>query len=84
MENRGMDRFDVPLTDELRAHVDVRTGDNGYPDAGTYIKALIERDRTEIEELRAEIDRGDASGISPRSIDEIIDSAFRKHCAARA
>jgi hypothetical protein len=79
-----MDRFEVPLTDELRAYVEKRVGENGFPDRGTYIKALIERDRRDIEELRIEIERGDASGISPRTVDEIIDGAFRKYAASRA
>ena len=79
-----MDRFDVPLNDELRAHIDVRVGENGFPDKGTYIRALIERDRSEIEELRAEIRKGDESGISSRSIDEIIEGAFWKYGASGA
>lgn len=79
-----MDRFDVPLTEELRAHIDVRVGESGFPDAGAYIRALIERDRTEIEELREQIRKGDESGISPRTVDEIIESAFRKYGAPQA
>ncbi len=79
-----MDRFEVPLTEDLRAHIDVRVGENVFPDAGTYIRALIERDRSEIEQLREEIRKGDESGISPRSFDEIVERAFRKYSASRA
>jgi Arc/MetJ-type ribon-helix-helix transcriptional regulator len=79
-----MDKFEIPLTDELRAHLDVRVGANGYPDAGTYIRTLIEQDRSDLDELRAEIARGDASGISPRTADEIIEAAFRKYGASGA
>ncbi len=79
-----MDHFDVPLDDGLRAHLDGRVGATGFPDAGTYIRALIERDRAEIEELREEIRRGDESGVSPRTVQQIVEGAFREYDAARA
>jgi antitoxin ParD1/3/4 len=70
-----MERIDVPLDDGLRAHIELRTSGDDYPDAGTYIRALIEDDRQRLEELRAAIDEGVQSGIDERSIDEIVAAA---------
>lgn len=79
-----MDRFDVPLSDDLRAHLDVRVGTGEFDDPGAYIEALIARDRREVEALRAAIKEGDESGISPRTIEEIIGQAFQRHRASGA
>lgn len=70
-----MERIDVPLDDGLRAHIELRTSGDDYPDAGTYIRALIEDDRQRLEELRAALDEGMQSGIDERSIDEILAAA---------
>lgn len=70
-----MERIDVPLDDGLRAHIELRTSGDDYPDAGTYIRALIEDDRQRLEELRAALDEGVQSGIDERSIDEIVAAA---------
>lgn len=73
MDNiRRMERIDVPLDDDLRAHIELRTSGEGYPDAGAYIRALIEDDRQRMEELRAALVEGEESGVDGRSIDEII------------
>jgi len=47
------------------------------------VRDLLRRDQASLEELRAAIDEGDASGISERSFDEIIEAA-RERAKSRA
>lgn len=67
-----MERIDVPLDDSLREHLELRTSGEDFPDAGAYVRALIEDDRQRLEELRAALIEGEQSGTDERSIDEII------------
>ena len=78
----NMDHIDVPLSDDLRAHVDARVGTGDFASPGAYIETLIDRDRRNIAALRGAIERGDASGVSLRSFDEIVESAFQRHSAS--
>jgi Arc/MetJ-type ribon-helix-helix transcriptional regulator len=78
-----MDSFDVPLTDDLRAHVDLMIDQGGYPDAGTYIRALIEWDYRQLVKLHRQLDEGEASGPSGKTFDEIIAGIKGRH-ASRA
>jgi len=54
-----------------------------YADVGDMVRDLLRRDQASLEELRAAIDEGDASGISERSFDEIIEAA-RERAKSRA
>jgi len=78
-----MDRFDVPLSDDLRAHVEARVATGEFEGSGAYIQALIVRDRESFEALSAAIKKGDESGISSRTVEEVVEEAFRRHGAAR-
>ncbi len=78
-----MERFDVPLSEDLRAHVEERLGGDQFSDAGSYLAALIERDKHDFDQLADELRRGEESGLSGRSVEEIIDEAFRSYGAAR-
>ena len=71
-EKPHMERIDVPLDDALREHVELRTSGDDFPDAGAYVRALIEEDRQRLEELRAALIEGEESGIDERSIDDVI------------
>lgn len=76
-----MERIDVPLDDDLRAHIELRTSGDDYPDAGTYIRALIEDDRQRLEELRAAVQAGVDSGLSDRQPRDIWDEVKRRNSA---
>jgi Arc/MetJ-type ribon-helix-helix transcriptional regulator len=76
-----MDRLEIALSEDLRAHVDARIASGTFGDAGAYIEALIARDRQDLEALRTAIDQADNSGISPRTPRQVLDDALRRHIA---
>ena len=76
-----IERIDVPLNDSLREHLELRTSGDDFPDAGAYVRALIEDDRQRLEELRAALIAGEKSGYDDRTIDEIIACAKAGHTA---
>ena len=74
----------VSLSDTLKSHVDQRVAAGEFADAEDYVRELIRKDEARLEWLRAEIQKGIDSGVSPRSIDEIFDGALekaRRRCA---
>lgn len=79
-----MERIDVPLDDSLREHLELRTSGDDFPDAGSYVRALIEDDRQRLEELREAIQAGIDSGVSERTPEQIWEEAKRRHCATSA
>jgi antitoxin ParD1/3/4 len=74
-----MERIDVPLDESLREHLELRTSGEDFPDAGSYVRALIEDDRQRLEELRAAIQAGIDSGVSERDPWEIWEEVKRRH-----
>ena len=69
----------ITLSDETMAHVDAVVSDGDYADASAYVEALIRADSARFDGLRAAIQAGRDSGISPYSGREIIERAFEAH-----
>lgn len=74
-----MSSVDIPEDAVRWAESRVTAGE--APSVHAYFAELARRDREQAEEaawLQAEIDKGLASGVDPRSADEIFRDVFRK------
>ena len=70
-----MATMNVSLPDRMKACVEARVKGGRYANASDYVRDLIRRDQNEgekLERLRAAIDSGRNSGVSPRTVDQII------------
>ena len=65
--------------------IDERVQSGDYPDAATYVADLVARDRTDTAHraaLDAALDEGEASGVSPRTVEQIFAEARARHMHA--
>jgi antitoxin ParD1/3/4 len=70
-----MAQLNVSLPEGLKKWADARVAEGRYSSPSDYIRDLVRRDQDKAEELawlQAEIDKGRASPVDPRSIDEIF------------
>lgn len=73
-----MATMNISLPDQMKQWVEEQVATGRYANASDYMRDLIRRDQLRAEKLSAfqrEIDKGIASGISERSIDEILADA---------
>lgn len=70
-----MDSITISIPDVLREWIESRLEGGQYQDAGEYLRDLIRRDQEESLERRALIvarEAGEASGVSARSVPDIL------------
>lgn len=80
-----MATMNVSLPDAMKEWVESQTRTGRYGNASDYVRDLIRRDQERADKIAAMqrlIDEAEESGISPRSLDEIIASA-REQARAR-
>jgi len=80
-----MATMNVSLPDQMKEWVEEQVATGRYANASDYVRDLVRRDqlRTEgIARLQAEIDKGRASGVSDKSVDEMFAEIKRKTKAA--
>jgi antitoxin ParD1/3/4 len=80
-----MATMNISLPDQMKEWVDTRVEDGSYSSASDYMRDLVRRDRERTEAiawLQTEVDRGRASGISDKSVDEIFSEAREKAITA--
>ena len=73
-----MAQMTVSLPDPLRDWCEAQVRQGRYATTSDYVRDLIRRDqdaRAGVTALQAAIDEGLASGVSPRSLDEILTEA---------
>lgn len=79
-----MAQMNVSLPEGLKAWAEARVAEGRYSSTSDYVRDLVRRDQEYAEKLavlQAEIDKGFASGVSPRSIDEIFDGIRQRRSA---
>jgi antitoxin ParD1/3/4 len=82
-----MATMNVSLPDQMKAWVEAQVKSGKYANASDYMRDLIRRDqdaRERREALIAALVEGEASGISDRSIEEILRDARKRAKAAAA
>lgn len=71
-----MTKHTITLSEPLAAYLDRRLADGDYASASDYLADLVDRDRIERTEaakaLGMLLDQAEESGISERSLDEIL------------
>jgi antitoxin ParD1/3/4 len=73
-----MATMNVSLPDQMKAWVEAQAETGRYSNSSDYVRDLIRKDQEKAEKiaaLQAKIDEGRASGISPRSLEEIHEAA---------
>lgn len=76
---RRMVELSITLPDEMKTFVEGQVATGQFADASDYVRDLI-RDRSlAVDRLRAAIAEGDASGISPYSIEDVIRRARERY-----
>ena len=77
-----MAQMNISIPDKLKAWVESRVADGSYASSSDYLRDLVrqdQRERRRLEWLRAEIQSGRNSGISDRSLTDIVAEARAKH-----
>ncbi|MCZ6801206.1 MAG: type II toxin-antitoxin system ParD family antitoxin [Nitrospirae bacterium] len=81
-----MATMNVSLPDRMKAWVEAQVNSGQYGNASDYVRDLIRRDqqdREQIKALQAAITKGLKSGISDRSMRDIVKEARSKAKAAK-
>ena len=78
-----MATMNISLPDEMKAFVEAQVATGQYSNSSDYIRDLIRRRQEGVDRLRALIDEGDASGISPRSFEEIMAGIKERHSSPK-
>lgn len=76
-----MATMNVSLPDAMKVWVEGRTENGTYSNASDYVRDLIRRDRIRVEKIAAMqvlVDEAYESGISTRSVEEILEEARRE------
>jgi antitoxin ParD1/3/4 len=75
----AMATMNISLPDEMKAFVETQVASGLYANASDYVRDVIRDRQVAFDRLRALLDEGDASGISPKSFDEILDGIKERH-----
>jgi antitoxin ParD1/3/4 len=81
----GMAQMNVSIPDKLKGWAEQRVAEGRYSSTSDYIRDLVRRDQENVEKVRrllAAIDEGRASGISKRTVEDIIADGRRRRAAA--
>jgi antitoxin ParD1/3/4 len=73
-----MPTFSVKIPDPMREWVEERVKSGEYVDATDYVSELIRRDQDKREALIDALIEGEQGGISPRTVQRIIDETKAK------
>ena len=76
-----MAQMNVSLPERLKAWAESRVAEGRYSSTSDYVRDLMRRDQEQAEKiaaLQAAIDEGRASGISDRTISDIIAESRRR------
>ena len=74
-----MSRVTISLPDPMNEWVQAQVDAGRYGNVSEYLRDLVRRDQEQreaaITELRTLLDRAEASGVSPRSLPEVLEAA---------
>jgi antitoxin ParD1/3/4 len=76
-----MATMNVSLPDQMKAWVETQAQSGRYGNASDYVRDLIRRDQErqdKIAEFQRLIDEGFASGVSTRSVEDVLNEARRR------
>ena len=74
-----MNRLTISVPEQMNDYVEAQIKGGRYGNVSEYFRDLVRRDQerreTAIQELRTMLDKAEASGVSSRSLPEIIEAA---------
>ncbi|WOE73753.1 type II toxin-antitoxin system ParD family antitoxin [Alterisphingorhabdus coralli] len=74
-----MNRLTISVPEQMNAYVEAQINGGRYGNVSEYFRDLVRRDQerreSAIQELRAMLDKAEASGVSSRSLPEIMKAA---------
>jgi antitoxin ParD1/3/4 len=77
-----MTRLTISMPDQLNAYVEGQIAQGRYGNVSEYFRDLIRRDQERRSEamaqLRTMIEKAEASGVSERTVEEIVEEAKRE------
>lgn len=73
-----MATMNISLPDEMKSFVEDQVATGRYANASDYMRDLIRYDRRESDLIVAALEEGEASGVSPRSLNEIFEGLTGK------
>jgi len=82
VKERHLSKVTLTIAEPARAWIDSQVASGRYADSDAYLADLVERDRTETAKLvalRAALDEGLASGVSARTVEDIIREGRARH-----
>lgn len=82
-----MATMNVSLPDPMKDWVEAQASNGRYSNASDYVRDLIRRDQeraSKLAELQSLIRAGDDSGVSNRSLDDVLDAARKMVSGAKA
>jgi antitoxin ParD1/3/4 len=68
-----MATMNISLPDEMESFIEGQVATGQFSDASDYIRDIVRDRQSKVDRLRALLEEGEASGISPRSFDEIME-----------
>jgi antitoxin ParD1/3/4 len=74
-----MATLSISLPDSMRDFVESQVATGQFADTSDYFRDLIRERQQAVDRLSALLEEGEASGISPRSFDEIIAGIKERH-----
>ena len=74
-----MATMNISLPNTMKSWVETQVETGKYANASDYVRDLIRHNIEEIEVLRQALIEGEQSGISPNSIDDIIEALNKEH-----
>ena len=75
-----MATMNISLPQQMKDWVEAQTADGKYANSSDYVRDLIRRDaekRAKIAAMEAKIEEGLASGVSDKSVDEVMAEAWK-------
>lgn len=75
-----MATMNISLPQQMKDWVEAQTADGKYANSSDYVRDLIRRDaekRAKIAAMEAKIEEGLASGVSDKSVDEVMADAWK-------
>jgi antitoxin ParD1/3/4 len=74
-----MATLNISLPDSMKDFVESQVATGQFADPSDYFRDLIRERQQAVDRLRALLEEGEASGISPRSFDEIMAGIKERH-----
>jgi len=76
-----MATMNISLPEQMKAFVERQVATGQYANSSDYVRDLIRQRQVAVDRLQALLDEGGASGISPRSFEEILAGIKERHAS---